>query len=78
MVCGAPDASTVKLAPLVTVVVVVFVGHVVAEPDGEHPGPCHCAVFWIVPGAAVASTVTAKPRSTLAPAGTPAEIVHVI
>jgi hypothetical protein len=60
-------------------VVVVSVGHVVAEPDGEHPGPCHCAVFWIcVPPGVAGGTSTEKPRVTLAPAPNPLLTVHVI
>jgi hypothetical protein len=68
---------TVTSAGVVSFVVVVSVGHVVSEPDGEHPGPDHCAVFETLPVAS-ASTVTANDSVTADPGVTPAPIVHVI
>jgi len=73
-VCGVLAPDTVNPALFVTVVVVVSVG----QPDDvEQPGPLHNAVFVIDPEAD-GDTCTENDTGTDAPAGTPAEIVHVI
>jgi hypothetical protein len=59
------------------VIVVVFVGQVVAEADGVHPGPCHCAVF-VMLDVADGFTVTSKATATADPAATPGPMVQVI